>query len=79
VETTDQVEEEEEDQELGLDMLVDIDPKVIELLEKNGFQTIAELSVTGPEELSAMDDITEELAKNLVDQAKQLIEKYENA
>ncbi len=70
---------EEEDKELGLDELVDIDPKVIKLLEKNGFQTIAELSVTGPEELFAMEGINEELAKNLVDQAKQLIEKFENA
>ena len=70
--------QEEEDQELGLDVLVDIDPKVIGLLEKNGFQTIAELSVTGPEELIAIKGINEELAKDLIDQAKQLIEKYEN-
>ncbi len=78
-EVVDAPQEEEEDQELGLDELVDIDPKVIKLLEKNGFQTIAELSVTGPEELFAMEGINEELAKNLVDQAKQLIEKFENA
>lgn len=78
-ELVDAPQEEAEDQELGLDELVDIDPKVIKLLEKNGFQTIAELSVTGPEELFAMEGINEELAKNLVDQAKQLIEKFENA
>lgn len=78
-EVVDAPQEEAEDQELGLDELVDIDPKVIKLLEKNGFQTIAELSVTGPEELFAMEGINEELAKNLVDQAKQLIEKFENA
>ena len=72
-------EEDQEDQELGLDVLVDIDPKVIGLLEKNGFQTIAELSVTAADELTVMEGIDEALAKNLIDQAKQLIEKYENA
>ena len=72
-------EEDQEDQELGLDVLVDIDPKVIGLLEKNGFQTIAELSVTAADELTVIEGIDEALAKNLIDQAKQLIEKFENA
>jgi len=71
-------EETEEDQELGLEALVDIDPSIIEALSNSGFQTIAELSVTAVEELTVIEGIDDELAQSIIDQAKLLMEKYEN-
>jgi hypothetical protein len=47
-------------------------------LESNGFQTIAELSVTPTEELVVLEGIDEELATSLVEQARLHMEKFEN-
>ncbi|MCH7500208.1 MAG: transcription termination/antitermination protein NusA [Nitrospinae bacterium] len=70
--------EEEEDREFPLSELPDVDPAIVKLLENNGFQTIAELSVTPAEELIALEGIDEALAYSLVEQARQHMEKFES-
>ncbi len=78
LEPAEEADEEEEDQEFPLSELPDVDPAVIQLLENNGFQTIAELSVTPAEELIALEGIDEALALSLVEQARQHMENFEN-
>ncbi len=68
----------EEDQEFPVSDLSEVDLTLIQTLESNGFQTIAELSVTPAEELSALEGIDEELANSLVEQARLHMEKFEN-
>jgi len=68
----------DEDQEFPVSDLPEVDPVIIQTLESNGFQTIAELSVTPAEELSALEGIDEELANSLVEQARLHMEKFEN-
>ena len=68
----------EEDQEFPVSDLPEVDPVIIHTLESNGFQTIAELSVTPAEELFALEGIDEELANSLVEQARLHMEKFEN-
>ena len=69
---------EEEDQEFPVSELPDVDPAIVQILESNGFQTIAELSVTPVEELTALEGIDEELATSLVELARLHMEKFEN-
>ena len=81
--TAPQAEEEEaeateEDQEFPVSELAEVDPAIIQILESNGFQTIAELSVTPTEELTVLEGIDEELATSLVEQARLHMEKFEN-
>ncbi len=71
-------EAEEEDQEFPVSELPEMDPAIVQILESNGFQTIAELSVTPAEELVALEGIDEELANSLVEQARLHMEKFEN-
>jgi N utilization substance protein A len=68
----------EEDQEFPVSELAEIDPAIAQTLESNGFQTIAELSVTPVEELIVLEGIDEELATSLVEQARLHMEKFEN-
>ncbi len=68
----------EEDQEFPVSDLPGVDPAIIQTLESNGFQTIAELSVTPAEELFALEGVDEELANSLVEQARLHMEKFEN-
>ena len=81
--TAPQAEEEEaetaeEDQEFPVSELAEVDPAVIQILESNEFQTIAELSVTPVVELVVLEGIDEELATSLVEQARLHMEKFEN-
>jgi N utilization substance protein A len=69
--------EEDDDQDLPLSDLTSIDGAIIELLEKSGFQTIAELSVTPPEELTVIEGINEEEANSILEQARQHMENFE--
>ncbi len=81
IETTEvssEIEETEEDQEFPVSDLPEVDPAIIQTLESNGFQTIAELSVTPADELFALEGIDEELANSLVEQARLHMEKFEN-
>ena len=72
-------EEKEEEQEILVQELVDIDASVIGILEENGFQTLAELSITPLEELIAIEGIEEDVAKSIIDQAKQRVNNLEKA
>ena len=60
----------EEEQEIPIDQLHDVSPSAIESLLKNGFETLAELSVTKKEELIEIDEIDLETATIIVEQAK---------
>jgi len=70
-------EDDAEDQDPLLADLVSVDKDILESLEKNGFQTIAELSVAPLEELTAIEGIGEEEAKSVLEQARQYMENFE--
>jgi N utilization substance protein A len=61
----------DEEQEIQVEELVDVDREVIDLLIANEFQTLAELSITPIEELIAIEGIEEDVARSVLDQAKQ--------
>lgn len=69
----------EEEQEYPLEDLEAVDGKIIKLLKKNGFQTIAELSVTTIDDLTAIKGISEETATAVLEQVKLYMEKHESA
>jgi len=69
---------EDEDDEYGLEELTGIDASVIESLSQSGFQTIAELSIATLDELNVLKNVDDETALNIIEQAKLLMEKYEN-
>ena len=71
------MEEDDEDQDLPLSDLTSVDGAIIELLEKSGFQTIAELSVTPPEELMVIEGIDDDEANSILEQARQHMENFE--
>ena len=62
--------EEEQEEEIPIDQLHDVSPSAIESLLKNGFETLAELSVTKKEELIEIDEIDLETATIIIEQAK---------
>jgi len=63
-------EEEEDEQEIPVDQLCEVSPSVIESLLKNGFETVAELSITKKDELVEIDGIDLETAAEIIKQAK---------
>ena len=62
--------EEEDEQEVPINQLHGIDPSIINKLMQNGFETLAELSVTEKGELTEIDGIEEETAMAIIEQAK---------
>ncbi|MFQ5673659.1 MAG: transcription termination factor NusA [Nitrospinales bacterium] len=70
---------ETEPREFPLSDLSQVDDNIIDILSKNGFQTLAELSITPIEELLAIEGIEESTAKVILEQARQVTENYENA
>ncbi|MFQ5450255.1 MAG: transcription termination factor NusA [Nitrospinaceae bacterium] len=69
---------EEEDQDIPIEELSGVDGQVIEVLKRNEFQTLAELSITPIEELLAIEGIDEEMARSILEQAKQRMNNLEN-
>jgi N utilization substance protein A len=67
---TSEEQEEEQEEEIPIDQLREVSPSAIESLLKNGFETLAELSVTKKEELIEIDGIDLETATIIVEQAK---------
>jgi N utilization substance protein A len=67
-----------EDREYSLNELKGIDEKIIAILSENGFQTLAELSITPLEELIAIEGIDDVVAREIIEQARQHTEKLEN-
>ena len=66
---------EDDEKEYPVQTLDGIDPEVLEMLSANGFQTLAELSITPLEELIAIEGLDPDLAKKILEQAKQATEK----
>ena len=69
---------EEEDEEVPIQELTGLSPEVLKTLVDNGFETIAELSVTPLDELIAMEGVDEEMGKSILEQVKQRLENTEN-
>ena len=77
-ETTVVEEVEEEEEDILIQELTGLSPEVLQSLADNGFETIAELSVTPLEELIALEGIDEEMGKSILEQAKQRLGNTEN-
>ena len=60
----------EEEQEIPINQLLEVSSSAIESLLKNGFETLAELSITKKEELMEIDGIDLETATEIIEQAK---------
>ncbi len=69
---------EEEEEEILIQELTGLTPEVLQTLANNGFETMAELSITPLEELIAMESIDEEMGKSILAQVKQRLENLEN-
>ncbi|MEE2986285.1 MAG: helix-hairpin-helix domain-containing protein [Nitrospinota bacterium] len=74
-----ETDEEEEELDIPVEQLQNIEPRFIEMLKKNGFQTLAELSITSLEELLDIEGMDEETARITIEQAKQHMGNFENA
>lgn len=68
----------EEDQDIPVQELEGVEKSVIDLLMQNEFQTLAELSITPLEELIAIEGIDEEVARSILEQARQKMGNLEN-
>jgi N utilization substance protein A len=62
--------EDDDELEVPVNQLYGIDPSIINKLMQNGFETLAELSITEKEELAEINGIDEETAMAIIDQAK---------
>ena len=71
-------EEEKEEEEIPVQELVGVSPEILQTLINNGFETLAELSVTPLEELLAMEGVDEETGRSILEQVKQRLENLEN-
>ena len=60
----------EEEKEIPVSQLSEVSPSIIESLLNNGFETMAELSVTTKEELLEIEGIDIEAAAVIIEQAK---------
>jgi len=60
----------EEEEEIPVNQLREVSPSVIECLIENGFETLAELSITEKEELVEIEGIDLETATVIIAQAK---------
>jgi len=67
---TETSEEQEEEQEIPINQLLEVSSSAIESLLENGFETLAELSITKKEELMEIDGIDLETAAVIIEQAK---------
>ena len=65
---------EEEEPEIPIGELSGIDPEIIKRLNESGFETLAELSITLPEELAQIEGIDTAIAETIIDQAKKRME-----
>ena len=69
----------EEEEEIPIQELKGVPPEVLQTLISNGFQTLAELSVTPLDELLSMEGIDEKIGRSILEQVKQRLENIENA
>ena len=68
----------QEEEEIPVQELVGVSPEILQTLINNGFETLAELSVTPLEELLAMEGVDEETGRSILEQVKQRLENLEN-
>ena len=70
--------EEFEDEEILIEELSDLSSEVLGILKANGFETLAELSVTPLDELIAIEGLDESLGKEILESVKQQLGNAEN-
>ena len=68
----------EEDEEIPIQELKGVTPEILQTLINNGFETLAELSVTPLDELLSMEGIDEKTGQSILEQVKQRLENLEN-
>ncbi len=68
----------EEDEEIPIQELKGVTPEILQTLINNGFETLAELSVTPLDELLSMEGIDEKIGQSILEQVKQRLENLEN-
>ena len=68
----------EEDEEIPVQELKELTPEVLQTLINNGFETLAELSVTPLDDLLSMEGIDEKIGQSILEQVKQRLENLEN-
>ena len=71
-------EEEPEDEEILIQELSNLQPEILGILKANGFETLAELSVTPLDELIAIEGLDESLGKEILESVKQHLGNAEN-
>ena len=70
--------EESEDEEILIEELSDLPSEILGILKANGFETIAELSVTPLDELIEIEGLDESLGKEILESVKQQLGNAEN-
>ena len=70
--------EESEDEEISIEELTDVSSELLDILKANGFETLAELSVTPLDELIEIEGLDESLGKEILESVKQQLENAEN-
>ena len=70
--------EDSEDEEILIQELSDLPSEILDILKANGFETLAELSVTPLDELIAIEGLDEILGKEILESVKQQLENAEN-
>ena len=68
----------EEDEEIPVQELKGLTPEVLQTLINNGFETLAELSVTPLDDLLSMEGIDKKIGQSILEQVKQRLENLEN-
>jgi N utilization substance protein A len=71
--------EESEDEEISIEELSDLPSEILGILKANGFETLAELSVTPLDELIAIEGLDESSGKVILESVKQQLGNVENA
>ena len=70
--------EEPEDEEISIRELSNLSLEILGILKANGFETLAELSVTPLDELIAIEGLDESLGKEILESVKQQLGNAEN-
>ena len=67
-----------EEEEISIEELTDVSSELLDILKANGFETLAELSVTPLDELIEIEGLDESLGKEILESVKQQLENAEN-
>ena len=70
--------EESEDEEISIEELSSLPSEIVGILKANGFETLAELSVTPLDELITIEGLDESLGKEILENVKQQLGNAEN-